>query len=976
MAIILGVKQNAKIYQLIQEKNNFTYINSSYSSNLLFLNAEDNMHDNATINFKNKYEFGYINNKISVYHTSNLITLDDISIDLFKDIYINCNLNVGDYFNTANNTTFFKNNVNINLNDNNENSFKIMYNTSKKLLELTNDMVIFNSSNIYTSNIYINPLSTLYTNFIDSPNKNPVVIRNMAFAESLRIFTTNIIQNLSIDNSIIFSNLDNYRPDLENPQVQVSDLYKWTNYLIDNNINIQDPKFTKPNINIIKFIGLDLHNNIMGGSNMLEFRTRQFGTYSSNLVYYINNNGYVNIGSNYNNYNSNVAFNIQLSPITSNIMQFTNINDNSKCYSINSNGCINIGSLGYYPNQVNIIKNNNNDRNNTELLSLNINNIKYSSNNNIIAIPFINNNYLTDFIFNFSSIYNSTLITIDITITNLFITNNIIKYSNKTLYEDYIINYAKITYDINNISNTETPVLFAINIETSLIYPKNVFNIIPIERIDNILSFIIYPLSLSTPPSILNTNLFNKIINTKIINNFTVKYQFYIYIYDYIYMYNGAYYPKSCDLINCKTNNTSVFSISEYGNMGIGNNYSDKYKLYITSNALINNLDCKIIDNYVNKNITFSECSLNNINILNTTSLIANTIDTINLNTQNIVTNNININSNVKINNTGNNNVIINVKTIMENINIGNNENNDYLLTLNTSNGISINNNIINNNPNILIKSSVINSYPYLRLQNTVNTYDIAINTLNNFELKLNTKSIIHNDNSKNNISVLDNSFVIYKDTSLNIKTFIGRCYSYDNEADWYTYMSDKGTNPTIKSSFNIFGDLNVYSTKDTNKLIMSSHIYNDIDVKIGFGTNFINNNIYYQNNGLLVNLKSVFLSNMTVNQNIYLGGTILSISDSNLKTNLNKIENSLSKIDLISGYTYTRKDTGNIETGLIAQEVLQILPEVIKYEHERYNISYGNMCGIFVECIKELHNKIKILDNKIAKLENIKNKN
>lgn len=964
MAIILGVNQNAKIYQLLQEKNNFTYINNSYSSNLIFLNTEDNMHNNATINFKNKYEFGYIDNKIAIYHTSNLITFDDISIDILKNTNINCNLNVVDYFNTADNTTFFKNNVNINLNDNNENSFKIMYNTSKKLLELTNDMVIFNSSNIYTSNIYINPLSTLYTNFIDSPNKNPVIIRNMAFAESLRIFTTNIIQNISVDNSIIFSDLDNYRPDIINPQVAVSDLYKWTNYLIDNNINIQDPTFTKPNINIIKFIGSDLHNNNMGGSNILEFRTRQFGTYTSNLVYSINNNGYVNIGSNYNN-NSNIALNIQLAPITSNIMQFTNINDSNKCYVINSNGCINIGSLDYYPNQINIIKTNNNDKNNTELLSLNINNIKYSSNNNgTISIPFINNNNLTDFIFNLSYTFTTALITLDITITNLFIINNIVKNCNKILYEDYAINYAKTTYAI----------AIDIGISISLIYPKNVFHIIPIERIDNIITFIIYPISFSLPqlPSISEIHLFNKIVYTKIINNNTIKYQFYIYIYDYIYIYNGAYYPKSCDLINCKTNNTNIFSLSEYGNMGIGNNYSDKYKLYISSNALINNLDCKIIDNYINKNISFSGCSLNNIDILNTSSLICNTIDVLNIKTLNIVTSNIIINSNVKINNNGDNNVIINVNTIIGNTN---NQYNNYLLTLNTSNGIAIINNDTNKNPNILINSTVNNSYPYLRLQNTVNTYDISINTLNNFELKSSTKSIIHNDNSKNNISVLDNSFVIYKDTNLNIKTFIGRCYSYTNDNDWYTYISDKGIDPSIKSSFNIFGDLNVISTKDTSKMIMSSHIYNDINVKIGFGTNFIDGNMYYPDHGLLVNLNSVFLSNMTVNQNIYLGGTILSISDSNLKTNLSKIENSLSKIDLISGYTYTRKDTGNLETGLIAQEVLQILPEVIKYEHERYNISYGNMCGIFVECIKELHNKIKMLDSKIEQLENIKNK-
>ena len=100
---------------------------------------------------------------------------------------------------------------------------------------------------------------------------------------------------------------------------------------------------------------------------------------------------------------------------------------------------------------------------------------------------------------------------------------------------------------------------------------------------------------------------------------------------------------------------------------------------------------------------------------------------------------------------------------------------------------------------------------------------------------------------------------------------------------------------------------------------------------------------------------------------NIYLSGTLLSISDCNLKTNIQKIENPLKKIQSISGYTYTRTDTGNMETGLIAQEVLNILPEVISYNlNNNYTISYGNMCGILVECIKELNEKINVLETKL----------
>ena len=46
---------------------------------------------------------------------------------------------------------------------------------------------------------------------------------------------------------------------------------------------------------------------------------------------------------------------------------------------------------------------------------------------------------------------------------------------------------------------------------------------------------------------------------------------------------------------------------------------------------------------------------------------------------------------------------------------------------------------------------------------------------------------------------------------------------------------------------------------------------------------------------------------------------------------------------------------------GLIAQEVMKILPEVIYESDNKYNISYGNMSGLLVQGIKELNERLKI---------------
>ena len=182
MAIIIGVKQSARTYQILQEKNNFSYINSSNSSNLLFLNVDENTNDNAVIRFKKNYEFGYINNKITVYNSSNLLTIDNSNINIYNDAFFHSNFKVNNYIYTSNNTTFFNNNIELNLNNNYNNSFKINFDNHRiPVFEVYKNNVSINALDFYTSNIHLTSNSTLYTNYIDSPNDKPVIINNMAY---------------------------------------------------------------------------------------------------------------------------------------------------------------------------------------------------------------------------------------------------------------------------------------------------------------------------------------------------------------------------------------------------------------------------------------------------------------------------------------------------------------------------------------------------------------------------------------------------------------------------------------------------------------------------------------------------------------------------------------------------------------------------------------------------------------------------
>lgn len=93
------------------------------------------------------------------------------------------------------------------------------------------------------------------------------------------------------------------------------------------------------------------------------------------------------------------------------------------------------------------------------------------------------------------------------------------------------------------------------------------------------------------------------------------------------------------------------------------------------------------------------------------------------------------------------------------------------------------------------------------------------------------------------------------------------------------------------------------------------------------------------------------------------------SLSDINHKENINTIESPLSKVKSIRGVTYTLKDSGEAGVGVIAQEIEQILPEVV---HTNSNgiktVSYGNIVGLLIEAIKEQQKQIDELRSLLNK--------
>ena len=91
----------------------------------------------------------------------------------------------------------------------------------------------------------------------------------------------------------------------------------------------------------------------------------------------------------------------------------------------------------------------------------------------------------------------------------------------------------------------------------------------------------------------------------------------------------------------------------------------------------------------------------------------------------------------------------------------------------------------------------------------------------------------------------------------------------------------------------------------------------------------------------------------------------IIAYSDARVKENINTITDALTKVTSLRGVSYTRKDTEDKseKVGVIAQEVLEVLPQVVQQDtNGNYSVSYGNIVGVLIEAIKELKTEVEDL--------------
>jgi hypothetical protein len=96
-------------------------------------------------------------------------------------------------------------------------------------------------------------------------------------------------------------------------------------------------------------------------------------------------------------------------------------------------------------------------------------------------------------------------------------------------------------------------------------------------------------------------------------------------------------------------------------------------------------------------------------------------------------------------------------------------------------------------------------------------------------------------------------------------------------------------------------------------------------------------------------------------------------LSDARAKTNIRALGYGIGDVLMMTGHKYEMIDGGQTSIGLIAQEVQDIVPEVVSANVDgMLGINYPVLTAVLIEAIKDMHKEIEILRNEVAQLKTL----
>ena len=88
--------------------------------------------------------------------------------------------------------------------------------------------------------------------------------------------------------------------------------------------------------------------------------------------------------------------------------------------------------------------------------------------------------------------------------------------------------------------------------------------------------------------------------------------------------------------------------------------------------------------------------------------------------------------------------------------------------------------------------------------------------------------------------------------------------------------------------------------------------------------------------------------------------------SDANLKDEVCVIESSLDKVIQINGVSFKWKANGEKSLGVIAQNIEEVFPELVKDGEDHKSVNYNGLIGVLIEAVKELSDEVNELKQRL----------
>lgn len=256
-----------------------------------------------------------------------------------------------------------------------------------------------------------------------------------------------------------------------------------------------------------------------------------------------------------------------------------------------------------------------------------------------------------------------------------------------------------------------------------------------------------------------------------------------------------------------------------------------------------------------------------------------------------------------------------------------------------------------------------------LRMRNSSNTGWIEVGTLGTANLGLVT-SAGASFTGNLTVTVANESSYTAASGTVNVKGFASSAGSnggigtfsnhpfniYANGLSTVSFPVSGGIAATAQSSFST-------TAVSTPALVVSANNFNSIIRLQQAGTTYGNLGANSGRSFNVANQSGTDVLYCDQTGNLVASANVTAYSDKRLKKDIKTIEGALEMVNAMRGVRYTKDGVQSV--GVIAQEVLDVVPEVVHDNGDFLSVAYGNLVGVLIEAVKELSAEVKALKEK-----------